>query len=777
MDKLDIIFYYKFYEDLRNANINTPRKLIKHYHEFGKNEGRFINKNNYLESINFNYQNYRDNYNDLINLDDQQLAKHYISQGRFENRIFNTKLPFHNEIDSEIKEIKCDKIIIFHVGNFNIFEEIINDYPIIKNFNLIITYYDPSYQYKFNEYDFKYLKILKVENKGTDCGPMLLCIKFLLNNSHLYNEKTIFYKIHTKTIKDMRNILINDMLDFDSKHLDSFPIIFGSDTYIYNDIKGVNQINIRKIVNRNEFDKNISIFYDVFYEEFVSGINNNKFSDLLPSYNFYKNYEPDLYWIENLEHWNLHGIHEFHRKSNINYIKSYGKYTQYFIAGTIFGFNKKYLDLFKKYNIDYEYSILEEGYVDNTNLRKIHAWEYYFGLICYLHNGYAIGINNTEIYTYKSVKLKEKIKYSIINIPFKQSKIAIFLIPPGDNPDSGGYRTLLNYINLLNNHNYSLDIYFGICWNDTEVYYNVNDINSDGMPSCKNWINKDNYNIIYEIIKNISKYNAFNIKKNNFYLGFKCQRKYNILIANAWQTANAVYCNRDYAEKLVYIIQDREELFYLNDDNLKNNVSNTYKKEYNYYCITQYLGNYFKKTYDVNCIASSYMGVNLDTYKNLMLPRNNSVVIPYYGELKPGRKPVLVEKIIEILSSNNIKCYIYPFNYDKNNNKNIINLGTMNETELNQLYNKYKVGIVFSNTNPSRLGFEMYASGLQVIEYESEFTKYDMPDKYFTKITDEKNILDFVDKLFCTEYDSSFLKNIDINNDYDNFLNCIKQYL
>ena len=60
-------------------------------------------------------------------------------------------------------------------------------------------------------------------------------------------------------------------------------------------------------------------------------------------------------------------------------------------------------------------------------------------------------------------------------------------------------------------------------------------------------------------------------------------------------------------------------------------------------------------------------------------------------------------------------------------------MGTLNIKELNNLYNKSKVGIIFSESNPSRLGFEMYASGLHVIEKDNEFTKYDMPKSYFTK--------------------------------------------
>ena len=168
------------------------------------------------------------------------------------------------------------------------------------------------------------------------------------------------------------------------------------------------------------------------------------------------------------------------------------------------------------------------------------------------------------------------------------------------------------------------------------------------------------------------------------------------------------------------------------------------------------------------------MGVNLDTYKNFNQGREDSVIIPYYGYEKLGRKPELVEKIIDVLSSNNIKCYVYPNNYDKNKNENIINLGFTNEFDLNQLYNKYKVGIIFSDTNPSRLGFEMYASGLQVIEYDSDFTKYDMPDEYFTKIKNEEDIVSIVKELFSKKYNNEFLENLDMNKDYDKFLKFFK---
>ena len=162
------------------------------------------------------------------------------------------------------------------------------------------------------------------------------------------------------------------------------------------------------------------------------------------------------------------------------------------------------------------------------------------------------------------------------------------MIIPGVNPNSGGYRTLLKYIKLLNDHDFTIDIYFGICWNNKDVDMNVNELNEYGIPNCSNWFNSSS-NQINHFINNIKKYNVLDIDKNNYYIGFKCQRDYEIIVANAWQTAEAVYRNKNSAKKLCYIIQDREDLFYPNNKELQNNVVKTYKKEFNYYCIKQYI--------------------------------------------------------------------------------------------------------------------------------------------------------------------------------------------
>jgi hypothetical protein len=308
------------------------------------------------------------------------------------------------------------------------------------------------------------------------------------------------------------------------------------------------------------------------------------------------------------------------------------------------------------------------------------------------------------------------------------------MIISGDNT-SGGYRTLLNYINVLINNNIHVDLYFGHSTDSMKTY--------KGLSTVRENIN--------DIINVIRSYNAItDYSKINYYLGLNVHKDYDILVANAWQIAESVYLNKQFVKKLIYIIQDEEYLFYPNDTNLQNKVKETYKSEYIYYCLSKYLSSSFKQKLPNSSITNSVLGTNLSKYFNKHINREKSIVIAYY-QGKVGRLPKLVENIIELLSKY-YKIYVFPDNYILQKSENIISTGKQTILQLNDIYNIATIGIVFSNTNPSRLGYEMLASGLRVIEYESKFTKYDMPDEYFTKISNVDNIINIVNNLMNSEY-------------------------
>jgi hypothetical protein len=57
------------------------------------------------------------------------------------------------------------------------------------------------------------------------------------------------------------------------------------------------------------------------------------------------------------------------------------------------------------------------------------------------------------------------------------------------------------------------------------------------------------------------------------------------------------------------------------------------------------------------------------------------------------------------------------------------NLGILSLEACNRLYNRCRVGLCISTTNPSRIPFEMMAAGLPVVEVYRDNTLYDFPEE------------------------------------------------
>uniref|UniRef100_A0A6C0BCW1 Uncharacterized protein n=1 Tax=viral metagenome TaxID=1070528 RepID=A0A6C0BCW1_9ZZZZ len=656
----------------------------------------------------------------------------------------------------------------FHCGNIDIFSDIISLYSSFfakKNLIVFVSCHSEDVKTKILNL-LKNARVNVISNIGADIGGFLTNIKSIIESLEYKMIEKIYF-IHTKTKQEWRNQMIAPILKNDlSEILDNNnPTIIGSNKYRYKNNKMINRHYIKDIISRNNLNINIEDYSDTYIYDINDMIlNNGKFFDrnsLITNPEFYKRYEDDLNFMDNemaKKHWINSGINEFHRIKNPCYVSKYGK-TSYFIAGTIFAGNRSFLEIFEKINLEYEFSILECGYNVNNVPRKVHSWEYLFGLICESMGGNVIGIdedgstnsidsslifspdiykkcnidlqklNETQLINhYNEYKDKEnrifcekklQRRQCIVNKNIGDSKVAFFLIISRNNI-SGGYRTLLRYINHLTKNGISVDLYFGESSFDQNTCFGYSVVNDT----------------IENIVSLVDSYGEINVKDYNFFLGLNCQKWYSVVVANAWQISNAVYDNRIMSDKIAYIIQDEEYLFYPNNKDLQNQVKSTYKKDFSYFCVTSYLSKKFLNMgFNVN---GSFLGVDTETYYDKKSNRKNEIVIAYYKN-KPGRCPELIREIVSILSKKYV-CNVFP---DDINKDNVINHGKLEISELNDLYNNCKVGIVFSNTNPSRLGFEMIASGLKLIEYDCEFTSYDLKD--CIKIKDSKNILEIVE--------------------------------
>jgi hypothetical protein len=99
--------YNLLYPDLAAAGITTSSQLQAHWLKWGKNEGRMCNIAQAYPD--FNHNNYRNNYPDLVTMNNSQLELHWIQWGKNEGRVYK---PLNNIISQPVKiNIKFVKIL------------------------------------------------------------------------------------------------------------------------------------------------------------------------------------------------------------------------------------------------------------------------------------------------------------------------------------------------------------------------------------------------------------------------------------------------------------------------------------------------------------------------------------------------------------------------------------------------------------------------------------------------------------------------------------------
>ena len=124
----DIDFYRNRYGDLKDF---TNEKLIWHYINYGKNEGRFVSEKNekhiYEANPNFDIAFYRNIHDDLISFTNEKLVWHYTNYGKNEGRCTsenhfyevnpNFDIAFYRNAHDDLKEFTNEKLI-WHYTNY-----------------------------------------------------------------------------------------------------------------------------------------------------------------------------------------------------------------------------------------------------------------------------------------------------------------------------------------------------------------------------------------------------------------------------------------------------------------------------------------------------------------------------------------------------------------------------------------------------------------------------------------------------------------------------------
>ncbi|MGN0973215.1 MAG: glycosyltransferase [Bacilli bacterium] len=267
---------------------------------------------------------------------------------------------------------------------------------------------------------------------------------------------------------------------------------------------------------------------------------------------------------------------------------------------------------------------------------------------------------------------------------------------PGLLKGSGGHRTIIQNINALIKDGYQCDIY-------VEDYENLYPI---------------------ELAKKINEF--YGNCDADVYSGWQLTKKYDVCVATAFNTVETVM--KADCDKRVYFVQDYEPYFFSMGDYYIQ-AENSYKNDINVITIGKWLSAKMSNEYN---LKSNYFNfcADLNIYKQIKSITKENAICYIFQPNKPRRCDSIGLKALQIVKKikPDIKIYLYGSEKCDVNNLEVEHLGIIPIEKCNELYNKCKVGLCLSASNPSRIPFEMMAAGLPVVEMYRENNLYDFPN-------------------------------------------------
>ncbi len=357
----------------------------------------------------------------------------------------------------------------------------------------------------------------------------------------------------------------------------------------------------------------------------------------------------------------------------------------------------------------------------------------------------------------EEIKKKQQMRRDLMQAslpPKDNGKKKIAWVIPHPGKGSGGHRTIIQNVNALIRAGYECDLFF----------------EEDGVSTPE--IVRQKINDWYEPCT------------AGVYVGFDMKKDYDLLFATGWQTIEFV--RKLPAKKKAYFIQDYEPWFFpMGDQYLI--TENSYRYGFLPVTIGKWLS--YKMKAEFNQPAEYFpFGADLNTYKPLKNVKKENAVCYVYQPEKPRRCDYIGLKALKILKAMkpDIQIYLYGSNIPASFEFECKNLNIIPIKQCNELYNKCKVGLCMSASNPSRIPFEMMAAGLPVVELYKENNIYDLPDEgvLLAQPTPEaiasamSYIIDNPDVAQkMSEFGKEFMKEYPLEEGYNYFLKAVKDML
>ena len=304
-------------------------------------------------------------------------------------------------------------------------------------------------------------------------------------------------------------------------------------------------------------------------------------------------------------------------------------------------------------------------------------------------NQYSVGMD-----IYKWQRLRRSYMEAPVTKQVHKKRIAWVIPFPGKG--SGGHRTIIQNVNALIRHGYECDIY-------AESPADVDD---------------------EMVAKLIDEY--YETCAAKVYAGFYHREKYDLLFATGWQSLKYVKVME--ADIKAYFIQDYEPWFFpMGDEYLT--IENSYRLGYKPITIGKWLASKMQNEFHSQAQYFDF-GADLNVYHPLGNRKKENAICYVLQPEKPRRGTTIALEALKIVKEKrpDVKIYLYGSDVKVNIPFEAEELGIVSVQQCNELYNKCKIGLCLSASNPSRIPFEMMAAGLPVVELYRENNLYDLPE-------------------------------------------------
>lgn len=200
---------------------------------------------------------------------------------------------------------------------------------------------------------------------------------------------------------------------------------------------------------------------------------------------------------------------------------------------------------------------------------------------------------------------------------------------------------------------------------------------------------------------------------------------YDLAIATAWDTA-AFVADQSCKHK-AYFVQDYEPMFFpVGTEYLE--AQESYSLGLTPITIGRWLARQCQKMCDKEPFVTDF-GADLSVYRQLDTSEKSYAICAIYQPEKPRRASTLLLEALAIVKDMcpELTIYLYGSEQALPANSPFVNLGILPIEQCNLLYNSCLCGISMSTSNPSRIPFEMMASGLPVIDLLLPNNLFDLP--------------------------------------------------